>query len=162
MKSIIIVRHAKSSWSNNDLPDFERPLNHRGEKDAPEMASRLKKKVPKIDAFISSPAKRALATAAYFAEEYGLKKKEIEQVQQLYLADARNFYDVIRKIDNDVNVVAIFSHNPGITDFVNTLTSTRIDEMPTCAIFAIDADITSWANFADAEKTFQFFDYPKA
>ena len=162
MKSIIIIRHAKSSWSNNNLPDFERPLNHRGEKDAPEMASRLKKKVPKIDAFISSPAKRALTTAAYFAEEYGLKKKDVEQVQQLYLADVRNFYDVIRKIDDSVHVAAIFSHNPGITDFANTLTSTRVDDMPTCAIFAIDADISSWSDFAEAEKMFQFFDYPKA
>lgn len=162
MKSIIIIRHAKSSWSNSDLPDFERPLNHRGEKDAPEMASRLKKRVPVIDAFISSPAKRALTTAAYFAEKYGLKKKDIEQVQQLYLADVRNFYDVIRKIDDDVDIAAIFSHNPGITDFANTLTNTRIDDMPTCAIFAVDADITSWTNFAEAEKTVQFFDYPKA
>ncbi len=162
MKSIIIIRHAKSSWSNNDLPDFERPLNHRGEKDAPEMAKRLKKRMPAIDAFISSPAKRALTTATFFAEEYGLKKKDITQVQQLYMADVRNFYDVIKKIDDDIHVAVIFSHNPGITDFANTLTNTRVDDMPTCAIFAIDADVASWANFADAEKTFQFFDYPKA
>jgi phosphohistidine phosphatase len=162
LKSILIIRHAKSSWSDSSLPDFDRPLNNRGEKDAPEMARRIRKRVPLIDAFISSPAKRAITTASYFADEYGVKKKNIFQVQQLYMADVHNFYDVISRIDDDVHVVAIFSHNPGITDFANSLTDTRIDDMPTCAIFAVDADISSWKHFAECEKTFQFFDYPKA
>jgi phosphohistidine phosphatase len=161
MKSLLLIRHAKSSWDFN-VEDFERPLNERGNKNAPEMAKRLLKKDVKIDAFVSSPAKRALATAAYFAEEYGKKVKNIIIVPALYNAAAESFYTGIEDLDNDDKTVAIFSHNPGITEFANSLTDTRIDDMPTCAVFALKVDIKKWKDFREAKKEIWFFDYPKA
>lgn len=162
MKKLIIIRHAKSSWDSASATDFDRPLNDRGHKDAPAMAKRLLKKDIKIDAFVSSPANRALTTATYFAEAYEKKFKHIIQIPALYHPSMEVFYSVIEELENDLKTVAIFSHNPGITDFVNELTTARIDNVPTCGIFGVKADIKKWKEFAEAEKEFWFFDYPKA
>jgi phosphohistidine phosphatase len=136
MKAILICRHAKSSW-DFDLDDFDRPLNHRGEKDAPDMAKRLLKRDIKIDAFVSSPAKRALTTATYFAEAYDVKQKKIIVIRELYEPTVLAFFNAIENLEDDFKTIALFSHNPGITEFANKLTSTRIDDMPTCAVFGI-------------------------
>ena len=161
MKQLLIVRHAKSSWAIAGQDDFERPLNDRGHRDAPMMAERLVDKKIDINAFISSPANRALATATYLAKAYGLHKKDIYLFKELYHAAPATFYEVVSKTDNAIKTAAVFSHNPGITSFVNALTLTKIDNMPTCGIFAVKADIKDWAEFENAEKIFWFFDYPK-
>jgi phosphohistidine phosphatase len=160
MKSILLVRHAKSSWDFN-VEDFDRPLNDRGNKNAPEMAKRLLKKDIEIDAFVSSPAIRALATATHFIEAYGRKPKSIITIPALYHAAPDIFFSVVKELDNDFKTVAIFSHNPGITDFANGLTTTRVEDMPTCAVFAVKADIKKWKDFQEIEKEFWFFRYPK-
>jgi len=160
MKSVLLIRHAKSGW-DFDVEDFDRSLNSRGSSDAPEMAKRLMKKDIKIDAFISSPAKRALTTAGYFAKAYGLKEKNIITIPTLYEPVPEAFSNVIEGVDDELKAIAIFSHNPGITDFINSITPTRIDEMPTCAIFAIKAPVKSWKDFSSCDKEFWFFDYPK-
>lgn len=144
------------------MDDFDRPLNDRGNHDAPMMAKRLLKMDIDIDTFISSPANRALSTATYFAKAYSQKPKDILQVPSLYEASAAAFYDVVENIDDSFKTVALFSHNPGITEFVNSLSKMRIDNMPTCAVFAIKADIKKWSDFGKSEKEFWFFDYPKA
>lgn len=161
MKQLLIVRHAKSSWAVQGQNDFDRPLNERGQRDAPMMAQRLLDKKVAIDAFISSTANRALTTACYFAETYQTPKKLIMQFRELYHAPAAVFYNVISKLDNNINAAAIFSHNPGITEFVNLLTATQVDDMPTCAVFAVKADISQWNEFKSAKKINWFFDYPK-
>jgi phosphohistidine phosphatase len=162
MKSLLLIRHAKSDWNDASLNDFDRPLNERGKKNAPEMAQRLRSKKIKIDAFISSPAKRAKKTAALFANEFDIKKDDIIFKDELYGAGERVFFELIKKIDDKFKSVAIFSHNPGLTDFANALTLTKIDNIPTCSIFAVKIDIDSWAEFEKAEKTFWFFDCPKS
>lgn len=161
MKNLLIVRHAKSSWDNITQRDFDRPLNDRGNRDAPSMAKRLLKRGVEIDAFVSSPANRALTTATYFAEAYDVKKRQIVVVDNLYHAEVNTFYEVISGLDDEMKTIALFSHNPGITYFVNALTETRIDNMPTCGIFAVKIDIKSWKDFTTAQKEFWFFDYPK-
>jgi phosphohistidine phosphatase len=161
-KTLILVRHAKSDWANPGLDDFDRPLNERGKRDAPAMARRLLDKKIKIDLFIASPAKRAAKTAKVFAEELSAKKKNLVFNAELYLAAPSVFYDVIEKIENDNDTVALFSHNNGITDFANQLTNARIDNIPTCGVFAVKVFCSSWTAFRDAEKEFWFFDYPKA
>ena len=162
MKTVLLVRHAKSSWDDPLMVDFERPLNERGKKDAPIMAKRVKDKEISIDAFISSPAKRARKTAKLFAEVYKHKEENIIYKSELYHADAAAFYSVIENADNDDKCIAVFSHNPGITYFVNELTGVKIDDMPTCAVFALQADCSKWKDFKKARKNFLFFDYPKA
>src|SRR5688572_28335047 len=113
MKRVIIVRHAMSSWDDASLPDFERPLNERGKHDAPAMAKRLRDKKVDIDAFITSPAKRAKKTASLFAKEYGMHKDDIILVDALYHAGPEEFYKAIENAPEKAKTIAIFSHNPG-------------------------------------------------
>ena len=162
-KTLLIIRHAKSSWGIDTLNDFERPLNDRGKKDAPAMAQRMIEKNILIDAFVSSPAKRAKKTAALFCTVYEKKEEDIIFISKLYHADAGIFFEVVDELDNAFTTVAIFSHNPGITEFVNLLiTATRLDNMPTCGIFAISIKTDKWINFKTAKKELLFFDYPKS
>ena len=161
MKTIILVRHAKSSWDDFSMADIDRPLNNRGKKDAPDMADRLLEKKIDIDAFVSSPAKRARKTAEVFCKAYGHKKKEVVIKEELYEAGESQFSEVIASLPNEDNTVAIFSHNPGITDFANKLTTTRIDNIPTTGVFAVQADTDDWKGFSSASKQLLFFDFPK-
>ena len=161
MKTLLVIRHAKAE-SAFTLNDFERPLNERGKKDAPEMAARIIGRNITIDAFISSPAKRAKKTASLFCETLKQNEEEIIFVSALYHAPAEVFFDVIKDVDDRFETIAVFAHNPGITYFVNQLASTvRIDNMPTCAVFAVQAPVTQWKDFGKAKKEFLFFDYPK-
>jgi len=161
MKTLILVRHAKSSWDDPSISDFDRPLNDRGKKDAPEMAERLKDKGLKIDLFVSSPAKRARKTARIFAKEFGVEKEDIKLVEDLYMASPSVFSVVVEGLNNKAATVALFSHNPGITEYASSLTNVRIDNMPTCSVFAAQASVDKWSEFEAAEKSFLFFDYPK-
>lgn len=161
MKTLILIRHAKSSWDAPGIHDSERPLNDRGKKDAPEMAKRLRKRGLNIDAFVSSPAERAFRTARYFAKEFDEKKDGILIEKALYGATPEAFAQVIASLKDRFEIVALFSHNPGITEYINTLCTVRTDNMPTCGIFAVQAAIDDWASFAKAEKNFLFYDYPK-
>ncbi len=161
-KTLLVIRHAKSSWDWQELSDFERPLNERGKRDAPEMARRLLGKQIRVDALVSSPAKRARKTAEYFAEELGFSKTDIRFFPQLYHAAPETFFDVVQQLDDACSTVALFSHNPGITAFVNQLVpGVRLDQMPTCGIFAVSMESGSWKDFAHARRRFLFFDYPK-
>jgi phosphohistidine phosphatase len=162
MKTILLIRHAKSSWENFSVTDAERPLNERGKRNAPEMAGRLLKKGIPIDAFLSSPAKRALSTAGLFAGVYGKRPDEIIIVPALYLANNDAFMQTIITAPPASASVAIFSHNNGITEFANTLSDARIDHMPTCSVFAVKCAIDSWQDFHAENNEFYFFDYPKS
>lgn len=161
LKTVFIIRHAKSdqSFFGND---FERPLNERGRSDAPMMAKRLLAKNIKIDALVASPAVRAKKTALLFSEILQIPASNIIFISALYHAPADVFYDVIAALPDSFNNIAIFSHNPGITYFVNSLnTKARIDNMPTCAIFSAEAAVDRWSEFRKAKKDFLFFDQPK-
>jgi phosphohistidine phosphatase len=162
MKILLLIRHAKSSWDDVGLADFDRPLNDRGKKEAPMMARRLLDKKVKIDAFISSPAKRARKTAMAFMKEFKEKKGKLILVKELYEASDESFSNAVKNVKNKFDRIAIFSHNPGITEFANSLTNVKIEDMPTCSVFAIKADVKKWNDFKEAKKEFWFFDYPKA
>lgn len=161
MKTLILVRHAKSDWGDPGLSDIDRPLNKRGKKDAPEMAKRLKDRKLDVDALLTSPAKRARKTAQVFCNEFDLGKEKLIEEPELYGASSREFYKVIGDLKDKFDCVALFSHNPGLTDFANELTETRVDNIPTTGIFAVQADCKKWTDFKDAKKEFLFFDYPK-
>lgn len=162
MKTLILVRHAKSSWSDAGIDDFDRPLNDRGKRDAPEMAKRLIEREIKIDLFVSSPAKRAKKTANFFAEEFNYAPDKIQYIKELYLAGMHDFNSAIKATPSSVNSLILFSHNPGITELANSLSNARVDDMPTCAVFAVTIDTNDWSNFESASKNFLFFDYPKS
>jgi phosphohistidine phosphatase len=161
MKILLLIRHAKSSWDNSDQGDLQRPLNDRGKRDAPIMARRLQKAGISPDRLVSSPATRALQTAEAFNQVFGGDKKAIKIVADLYHASPSAFREVLAGLDNGDQTVAMFSHNPGITAFVNMLTAVRVDNMPTCSIFAVQSNAEGWSDFVDAGVKFWFFDYPK-
>ncbi len=161
MKTLLLIRHAKSdqSFFGND---FERPLNERGKADVPVMAQRLFEKKINIDLLVASPAKRAKKTAELLSPKFNINEADILFVSKLYHAPPEIFYEVIFELDDIYNTVAIVSHNPGITYFVNELTgSSAINNMPTCGIFAVKIQGDKWTDFAKARKEFLFFDYPK-
>lgn len=161
MKTLFIIRHAKSSLANPGQLDFDRPLNERGNEDAQRMAKRLKEKIQQLDLLITSPANRAKTTCQWFADMFELTSAKTLAVRELYYAAPNTFFQVIKNIDDKVNRAALFSHNPGITYFVNTLTDKSLDNMPTCGVFGVQTDIASWKDFETAKKVFIYFDYPK-
>src|SRR5262249_46604887 len=158
----LLIRHAKSDWDEPGLADIDRPLSGRGKRDAPVMAHRLLDMDVKVDAFISSPAKRAAKTAKIFAREYGKKKGKIIFKEELYLPEPGAFFDLIATVDDKFDTIALFSHNNGLTDFANLLTDTRVENIPTSGVFAVKAACDSWKEFRNAKKEFWFFDSPKA
>lgn len=126
------------------------------------MARRLLQRNILIDAFVSSPAKRAKKTARLFATTYGRSEEDIIYFSALYHAPAEVFFEVTGDLDDQFDTVALFAHNPGITHFVNELAPDMpINNMPTCSVFAISAAITHWSDFARGDKKFLFFDFPK-
>ena len=162
MKTLLIIRHAKSGWDDASLSDFDRTLTDRGKSDAAMMAKRIKKSLIEIDAFVSSPAKRAKKTAKIFMKEYEKDEKHLSLVPSLYEALVKDFYDVVENLDDKNNSVALFSHNPGVTEFINSLECSPIYNMPACAVFALKIKTKHWKEFSEAKKEFLFFDYPKA
>ena len=161
MKLLLLIRHAKSSWDSPTMKDFDRPLNDRGHKDAPMMAERLLQKKISIDAFVTSTAIRALTTAEYFQKTYKAPHAHLIHVAELYHAQPINFAKVISSLQDDWKSVAIFSHNPGITEMVNSFGVASVADMPTCAVFGVTADVKHWKDFEAAEKRFLLFEYPK-
>ena len=161
MKKLYIVRHAKSSWSNASLGDFERPLNDRGSGDAPMMGKVLKKAKVLPDKIISSPAKRAIRTAELISEKIGYPKKKIEKDMDLYHAGAMNIIAIINKVSNSYNSLMIFGHNPGFTSFANLLNRTDIYNIPTAGIVASKLPVDTWKDVSFGIGNQVFFDYPK-
>lgn len=164
MKTLYVIRHAKSSWDQPGLSDFDRPLNERGKRDAPRMGKRLKEKSIIPHLMLSSPAKRALSTCKRIAETLDYPKDKIKTERDLYHADDDQILNVLRRINDKHDVVFMFGHNPGLTDFVNA-TSDRdnyIDNVPTCGIVAFTFDVDSWQRISFGKGRFLFFDFPKS
>jgi phosphohistidine phosphatase len=159
-KHLLLIRHAKSDW-NNDLPDFDRPLNNRGHRDAPAMAERLLKNKLVPQQLISSPAKRAITTATYFANVFQMDPKDIRQEKNIYEASTSTLLKVINGIDNQFNFVALFGHNPALTDIAIRLSDGDIAEIPTCGMAFIKFHFDDWAMVSNGTGELQFFDYPK-
>ncbi|MCH2213575.1 MAG: histidine phosphatase family protein [Flavobacteriales bacterium] len=162
MKTLYFNRHAKSDWSDHTLSDFDRPLNKRGLRDAPNMAERLLKRKERIDVFISSPANRAISTARIMANGFGYTSKEIVQVERLYLPSIKDFLVSIGEISEGFSSAILFAHNPGITDVVEYLTNEYVGNVPTCGIIKISfAQAGRWNEISAGTGSLEFFDYPK-
>lgn len=160
MRQLILVRHAKSSWENPELNDFERPLNKRGKRDAPFMADLLAEKKVKPDLVLSSPAVRTKLTAIEFANKLGIDKEKIIWNEKLYLASAAKIFKILSAIDEKVKSVLLVGHNPGLTDLQNFLCSEEIDNIPTCGIVAMKTK-KDWKNINEKNFELEFFEYPK-
>lgn len=162
MKTLYIVRHAKSSWDDPSLDDFSRPLNERGEKDAPRMGKRLKEREITVDLMISSPAKRALKTCKAIAKVLAYPKEKILEEKKLYHADAAQILSILKSIKEPHDVVMIFGHNPGLTEFANELFNQTIMNIPTAGVVCGKLNIDSWKNIGMNCGEMIFFDFPKS
>jgi len=161
MKQLLIYRHAKSSWKDPSLADFDRPLNKRGERDAPRMAKMLANQKLQPDLIVSSPAKRAKLTALILAKELHYPKKKIVYTDTIYNAPAEKLIPSIRSLDDHYNKVVIVGHNTGFTELANVLGNLDIANVPTCGIVALDFKIDRWKDVKKKEGKFVFFYYPK-
>jgi phosphohistidine phosphatase len=160
MKTLFLVRHAKSSWDDASLPDKDRPLNDRGKRDAAKMGERLAKHDVKPDLILSSPARRALTTAEIIAKKLDYKPKSIVVDDRLYATEADDLLSAIRKLGNKPKRVMIFGHNPELTELANRLSS-KITRMPTCAVAEFTFEAKSWASIGEDKPSKATLDYPK-
>ena len=161
MKKILFVRHAKSSWADMTLSDKQRPLNKRGKRDAPVMATHCIEYGLKVQLIISSPAVRAFTTALIFQDTYKLETP-IQIEEYLYHGDSSDFEEALCGVDDRIDCVAIFGHNPGMTYLANELHSSRyIDNVPTTGVVIGEIDIEQWEDFSIARTVLKDFLYPK-
>jgi phosphohistidine phosphatase len=133
MKTLFLIRHAKSSWDDPALSDKDRPLGDRGRRDAPRMGKRLAKRNVKPDLILSSPARRALTTAEIIAKKLDYKRKDIVVDDRLYASAVDGLLNVIHGLGDNLERVILFGHNPELTELAHRL-SGEITHMPTCAV----------------------------
>ena len=160
-KKLIVIRHAKSSWKNSQVDAAERPLNKRGRRDGPRMASFLVDQGLKPDRLLVSDAVRARATADFLIDAFALGKGKINYEPRLYLAGVNRIYDLIRE-SPDSQTLALVAHNPGITDLVNSL-GERVftDNVPTFGVAAFEIPINDWHELRPGMGNLTGFHTPK-
>jgi phosphohistidine phosphatase len=160
MKTLYLVRHAKSSWKNLNLTDKERPLNKRGKRDAPFMGIKLKEMKLLPELMISSNAVRAKKTAYAIAKEIDYDKDNIVLTDEVYEASTIELLNIIKQLNQEFKSIMMFGHNPALTGFHNYLTDQYIDNIPTCGITGIRFE-NQWADINERSGKFLFFIYPK-
>lgn len=159
MKKLYIIRHAKSSWKDLMLNDFERPLNKRGENDAPFMGKLLKEKDVFPDAILSSPALRAKTTAQKIAQEINFSK-EIIYDRKIYEASVQTLKSVVKSIDDKYSTVFLFGHNPGLKMLAKSIVGFE-GNIPTCGIVEVEFDCKKWSDISSKNAKMISFEYPK-
>ena len=161
MRTITLLRHAKSSWDNPELVDFDRPLNGRGRKNAPEMAQRLRIAGIRPSLILSSPAKRAWSTAKIIAAEIGYPAEFLHRDRDLYHAGTERLLDVLATQDEGFNSILLVAHNPGLTDLANELVPGLTNNLQTCGYVAVSVDVDSWDLRGRRSAELIEYDYPK-
>ena len=162
MKTLYLVRHAKSSWKFPELADFDRPLNRRGKRDAPMMGKRLQQQGVRPDLIISSPAKRARKIAQAVAKAVGYSASAIAYDPEVYEASADSLLTLLQATDDRVAVLILVGHNPELTDLANRLTAHFIDNVVTSGVVAIEFPTERWAEVGQDAGQFLWYDYPKS
>jgi phosphohistidine phosphatase len=161
MKTLTIVRHAKSSWSDPGLRDRDRPLNKRGKRDAPEMGRRIKEAGIRPSLILSSPAKRAWATAKAVADAIDYPREFLQKEDTLYLASVDRILDVLVAQDNRFNHIMLFGHNPGFTEFANFLVPGLTSNLPTAGVVSVEIDHENWSLYEHPDTRLLVHDWPK-
>ena len=159
MKTLIIIRHSKSSWKDHSLSDFDRPLNKRGKKDAKKMSSELSEKIKKVDLLLSSSSKRTTQTSNYFLDSIDVRSNIFSE--NLYYSSSDLIFDFVLKINNKYNKTIIVGHNPGLTNIVNKLTNLKLDNLPTSGIVIIVFDVDNWKKINYKSGLVEWIKFPK-
>lgn len=161
MLRLSLVRHAKSSWNDPELSDFERPLNERGRRDAPAMAQRLKHLHQRPELLLSSPALRAITTARIFARELGIAVESVQLSSSIYEAELDTLVELVRNLDPGIRHVLMFGHNPGFSELARWLARCPFQDMPTCAIVMLELSQPTWADLKRDCGQLVHYLYPK-
>ena len=161
MKRLTLVRHAKSSWKDPELSDFDRPLNKRGKHDAPLTGKRLAARGLRPEFIVSSPARRARRTAKLIARELELPDDRLILETEIYDAEAEVLLKVVRALDERWEHVLLVGHNPGLTELGNLLADCGIENIPTCGVLCLDFDTGDWKSLGPRSGTLVFYDTPK-
>lgn len=160
-KYLTILRHAKSSWENPALDDLVRPLNNRGVESINIVGNYLKEKHIKPDLVITSPATRALQTAIGIGNYLNYSADNLLIKQTIYFGSHTNIVSIIKEIDEKVNDVFLFGHEPILSSLIYTLTNEKLDKFPTCAVYRIKFDIQNWKNIPLKKGKCEFYVKPK-
>ena len=160
MKELLLIRHAKSSWENPNLSDFNRPLNERGKKDAPKMADWLHHQI-KVDFLLGSTAVRAKRTADVFIDQLNLKTNQYAFSEKLYHASPTALMKLIRETNESINSLLLVAHNPGLNDLANYLVPDFNENIPTCGIFWVRVETIRWQMINPANTSLHIFQNPK-
>ena len=160
MKELYIIRHAKSSWGNAQLSDFDRPLNDRGRAAAPEMGGRLVAAGICPDVIISSSAVRALTTARLIASRFTSNIDIIEE-SELYHASTFLLLNIVNRLPDKFDKVFLVGHNPGLTNFAEYLSNEQFGNLPTAAVVGVRFDADSWKEISGSTGDCFLYDYPK-
>lgn len=161
LRRLTLLRHAKSSWQESGTSDHDRPLNQRGERDAPVMGRRLLARGARPSLILTSTALRARHTAQIIARELGYPGEFLQREPELYLATPEQIMAVLARQADSFRNIIVCGHNPGLTELANRLTDSNIDNIPTCGMVEIELKLASWADIATATGDLQLFDYPK-
>ena len=161
MKTLYLLRHAKSSWSDASLNDFDRPLNKRGKRDAPFIANKLVEKRFFPQLILASPAKRAKITALCVAEAIKYPLEEIIWDKDIYSLGMDYLLKLIQKQDAKLTHILLVGHNFELTDFANFLCPEEVENIPTTGVYSMNMDIENWSELGSQCARLSFFDYPK-
>ena len=161
MKILTLVRHAKSDWNDTSLSDKQRPLNQRGERDAPEMGRRIVGHGIRPSLIISSPAVRAWTTAKVIASEISYPAEFLQREEKLYLASLDDLLDVVVAQDNGFNSLMVVGHNPGMTEFANFLLPGLTNNLPTAGVVSVQFEGDDWSLYEQPATELITYDYPK-
>lgn len=161
MLRLTLVRHARTEPQVPGQEDWDRALEARGQHDAPQMARRLKEAHGRPDRILTSPAVRAITTANIMAKVLGVNAAKIVQDERLYLASPKVMLQVIQESGESAKHLMVVGHNPGITEFADQISGERsLDNMPTCAVYTLEFDLTDWSDLIWATGLNADFDYP--
>jgi phosphohistidine phosphatase len=162
MKKLYLLRHAKSSWADIELTDHERPLNQRGEKDIPRIASWLSQKLECPELVLSSDSVRTKLTLKPVAAAWQIKPEAIRYAPQVYHASSAKLLKLLQEIDSSANSLLIVGHNPGLTDFANNLSKNYItDNLPTSGFIGLTFSVDTWQEVEYGKGKLLAYQYPK-
>ncbi len=161
MKTLYIVRHAKSSWDFPALPDHDRPLLEKGKKRTKKVIDFLLKQEIELDFIISSSALRARETAIYITKALSVSPDLIKLDPSLYYADNEKIFDQFLDLNDSYKSIMLVGHNPALTNFVNNWLKPPIDWLPTSAVVALQFEAERWEDIRFAPAEVKFVVFPK-